>query len=426
MKVKIKRVSYEYAKMIQPPRKKKLKKPSFLFRSLIRILSMFELKKTNFTYTENRMEKAGKGPYLILMNHSSFIDLKIASKLFFPKPYYIVTTTDAFVGKSWLMRQIGCIPTQKFVTDISLTRDMFRAVNEKKISVLMFPEAGYTFDGRTTTLPQHLGALIKKLRVPVVTVITDGAFLYQPLYNELKFRKTKVSAHMECLLSADEIDERSAEEINAMLEKTFSFDNFKNQLENEVKITEPFRANGLQRLLYRCPACFAEGKMLGQGISLTCKNCGKTYEMDEYGRLRATEGVTEFSHIPDWYAWERECVKKELENGSYRQELDVDIGIIADYKAIYMVGEGKLVHDENGFALSGCEGELAYTQAPLSSYGLNSDFYWYELGDVIGIGDKKRLYYCFPKQKDVVAKARLAAEELYKLIKSRVSKTHNV
>ena len=111
-------------------------------------------------------------------------------------------------------------------------------------------------------------------------------------------------------------------------------------------------------------------------------------------------------------------MKKELENGVYRQDLDVGIGIMVDFKAIYMVGEGKLVHDLNGFVLSGCDGKLHYTQKPLSSYGLYSDFNWYEKGDVICIGDRKRLYYCFPKQKDVVAKARLAAEELYKLLKN--------
>jgi hypothetical protein len=70
--------------------------------------------------------------------------------------------------------------------------------------------------------------------------------------------------------------------------------------------------------------------------------------------------------------------------------------------------------------LTGCDGKLDYQQAPLSSYSLNSDFLWYEIGDVIGIGDTKRLYYCFPKQKDIVTKARFATEELYKIVKSRL------
>ena len=421
MKIKMKYDPYEYTKGIDVPKRKHLKKPSRLFKLLVRILSIFELRSAKFTYTQEGMEKIGKKePCLILMNHSSFIDLKIASKLFFHRPYHIVSTMDGFIGKHWLMRQIGCIPTRKFVSDVALMRDMHRALHEKKTSVLLFPEAGYSFDGRATTLPKNLGGFIKKLGVPIVSVITDGAFLHQPLYNNLRMRKNRVTAHVQCLLTKEEAAEKSAEAIDEMLEKLFSFDNFKNQYMNSVKIDDPHRAEGLHRVLYRCPSCQTEGKTLGEGITLTCKHCGKVYTMDEYGRMHAENGETEFSHIPDWTDWERECVRKELESGEYRLNLDVDIGIIADYKAIYMVGKGTLMHDENGFSLKGCNGELDYKQSPLSSYSLNSDFLWYEIGDVIGIGDTKRLYYCFPSQKDIVTKARFAAEELYKIVKARL------
>ena len=157
--------------------------------------------------------------------------------------------------------------------------------------------------------------------------------------------------------------------------------------------------------------------MKGDGIHITCKKCGKTYFMNTLGRLEALEGETEFPHIPDWYNWERQAVKKEIENGTYRIDTDVNIGILADSKAIYMVGEGRLVHTKEGFILTGCDGKLNYTQGPKSSYGLYSDYYWYEIGDVICIGDKTRLYYCFPKNKSTnVAKARLATEEIYKTL----------
>ena len=363
------------------------------------------------------MEKVKNKPCLILMNHSSFLDLKIASKLFFPKPYYIVSTMDGMVGKETLMRHIGCIPTKKFVTDVGLVRDMSRALHKKKTSVLMYPEAGYTFDGRTTVLPKHLGNLIKTLKVPVVTVITNGAFLYQPLYNDLRIRKTPISARVECMLTEEEIAEKSVDEINALLDKVFSFDNFKTQKELGNKITDPNRAAGLERILYRCPHCQAEGKMLGEKHTLTCNACRKVYEMDELGQLHATSGETEFSHIPDWTKWEQDCVKKEVEEGNYRMELDVEIGIIADHKALYMVGDGKFIHDEKGYTLTSTDGSLSYTQTPLVSYTLNSDFNWYEIGDVIGIGNMKRLYYCFPKTPALVTKARYAAEAMYQLTK---------
>ncbi len=423
MKIKTKRVSYDHVENLKPNKRKKLPYPNFLFRTLVRLLSIPELTATKFTYEKKGMEKIGKKePCLILMNHSSFLDLKLASKIFYPKPYYIVSTTDGFVGKEWLMRRLGCIPTKKFVPDVNLVRNMARALQDKKTSVLLFPEAGYTFDGKKTALPKSLGGVFKKLGVPIVTVITDGAFLYQPLYNNLRIRKTKVSAKVECLVSKEELAEKTPDEINELLEKAFSFDGFRSQKEKGVKVADPDRAEGLERILYRCPACEAEGKTVGKGVTLTCQNCGKTYTMDEFGQMNADNGDTEFPLVTDWTAWERNCVRKQLERGEYRMELSVDIGVIADTKAMYMVGTGKLVHDENGFSLTSDDKKLFYTQAPVSSYTLNSDFFWYEMDDIIGIGDNKRLYYCFLQGENVAYKARLATEELYKICMEKKNK----
>ena len=155
--------------------------------------------------------------------------------------------------------------------------------------------------------------------------------------------------------------------------------------------------------------------MVGEGTKLTCRECGKTYELDEYGYLRAEDGEGRFDHVPDWFEWQRECVRQEIEQGSYLLETPVDIAILKGTKRLYMVGEGKLRHDEKGFHLEGCDGRLNYEQKPIASHSLNADYFWYEIGDVIGIGDRNCLYYCFPKTDTPVAKVRLATEELYQI-----------
>ena len=290
-------------------------------------------------------------------------------------------------------------------------------LKQKKTSVLMYPEAGYSFDGTATQLPRKMGVLLKKLGVPVVTVITQGAFARDPLYNCLQKRKVRVRADVTCLATAEEVKTLSVAQLDAMLDEAFSFDNFRYQQENRIVIDEPFRADGLNRILYKCPHCHTEGKMLGQGITLTCGSCGKVYTLDEHGYLAA--GDAAFTHVPHWYAWQRQQVRKELEDGTYRMEADVKIAMLVDTRALYFVGEGKLVHDENGFRLTGCDGKLDYSQGPLACHTLNSDYYWYEIGDVICIGSKDALYYCFPTGGDGVTKPRLATEELYKLKKHR-------
>ncbi len=415
MKIKMAEMDYEKA-MAQPHGKSfKPKKPNMLFRTLLKVVSAPELMAVDFKCNKIGMEKLGKRePALFLMNHSSFIDLKIASSILYPRPFNIVCTFDGFVGKNWLMRQLGCVPTNKFVFDLTLVRNIRHCLKKLKSSVLMYPEAGYSFDGTSTTLPKNLGKFVKMMGVPVVMITTYGAFARDPLYNNLQKRKVSVSADMEYFISPEQAKSLSEDELQGMIEEKFTFDGFAWQSENDVKITESFRADGLNRVLYKCPECLSEGTMLGSGTKLVCRKCGCEHELTELGRLKSGDKAR-FSHIPDWYKWQRQCVKEEIESGSYHTEMDVDICILINTKRLYKVGRGKLTHSSEGFKLVGCGGLLRYTQKPPASYSLNSDFFWYELGDVISIGNRDVLFYCFPRAKeDIVTKVRLATEEIFK------------
>ena len=227
MKIKTRQKSIDAVMALPKGKHRQPRRPSLLLHTVIRVASIFDLLATRFSYTTEGMEKVGKSPCLILMNHSSFIDLMIVSRIFYPKPYGIVCTSDGFVGKEWLMRLLGCIPTQKFVSDVGLIRDMEYLLKEKKSSVLMYPEASYSFDGTATALPRKMGVLLKKLNVPVVSITTRGAFLRDPLYNGLQKRKVKVSAEVKCLLTPEEIKEKTVRELDEILTGAFTFDNFK-------------------------------------------------------------------------------------------------------------------------------------------------------------------------------------------------------
>ncbi len=421
MKIKNKKVDYDEVAAMSLPEHKKPKRPSLVFRTLLKVVSLPELWATHFKCRRVGMERLGKHePALILMNHSSFIDLKIAASALYPRPFNIVSTLDAFIGKEWLMRNIGCIPTRKFVADIGLVKDISHCIKKNNTSVLMYPEAGYSFDGRSTVLPDSLAALVKRLGVPLVMLEAFGAYHRDPLYNNLQKRKVRVSAEIRYVLSPEDIAQMSKEQIAEVITREFSFDNFRRQQQQKIRIDEPFRADGLHRVLYKCPKCGAEGKTEGKGELLRCSACGKAWRLDEYGYMVAEDGQTEYAHIPDWYEWERAEVAGELERGEYGFCVEVDIYMIVNTKGVFSVGSGTLAHTAEGFELSGCEGKLSYTQKSVSLYTLNSDFYWYSMGDVIGIGDHKALYYCMPREdKYIVTKARLATEEIYKRLRSQ-------
>ena len=417
MKIKTVKATYEEvsARLRQKHRRPRVR--SLFWHTLVRLIIIPDLLATRL-----KIRRAGKlpdEPCLVLMNHSSFLDLKIAFRLLYPRRFSVVATTDAMMGKESLMRWLGCIPTQKFVTDMSLIRDIKYMLREKKSSVLMYPEAGYSFDGTATTMPAQLGGLVKLLDVPVVTVITYGAYARQPLYNNLHTRRVRAEVEVKTLFTREQVREMSADELSGALTETFSFDQFAWQYENGVRITESNRADGLHRLLYKCPVCGAEGKTEGKGIHLSCHACGKRWVMTELGRLEAEEGTSEYPHLPDWYAWERAEVRREIEAGTYGLDVPVDIRMMVDAKALYDIGTGRLTHNAEGFCLTDAQGKLLFEQKPRAAHTLNADFYWYEIGDVIGLGNRDGLFYCFPEDPDggfvPVAKARLATEEMYRL-----------
>ena len=427
MKTTVKAMDYASVMALPRPNRKKPLKPNWFWRILIRILCVFGMMGTGFTYRKERMELLGKKePCLILMNHTCFLDMEVAQRLLFPRPLNIVCSNDGFIGffglMSWLMRQIGCVATQKYVSDLRLVQDMEYCLKNLKSSVLMYPEAGYSFDGTATTLPRKFGIILKKLDVPVVIIESHGLFARNPLYNELQIRKNaKVSATMRLLYTREEIQQLSVQELSDGIDRAFGFDHFAWQNQQGLELDQPFRADGLHRILYKCPHCGAEGKMEGKGIHLTCHACGKQWELTPLGEMKALDGETEISHIPDWYRWERQQVRQEILDGTYRLSEDVKIAMQVDYKAIYMVGEGHLTHDASGFHLIGCGGKLDYSQKPQNSYSLYADYYWYEIADCICIGDNEVHYFCFPKDPSVsVAKLRLAAEEMYKLHKEKL------
>lgn len=416
MKIKVKEISYEKFQELPPYKHSNPMKRSFLLASIIRIISGMTARSVKFKANYINIDKIDKKqPYLILMNHSSFIDMKIASKILYPKKYNIVCTDDGFVGKEFLMRWLGCISTKKYIMDPTLVKDMIYTIKELNSSILLYPEACYSFDGTATPLPTNIGKCIKLLKVPVIMLRTHGAYHRDPLYNNLQLRKVNVSCDIELLASIDDVKNKNEKELMEIVNNAFAFDNYKWQQENKISIKEKFRADSLNRVLYKCPHCLKE-EMIGKGETIKCKHCNTEYLLDEFGYLKNLNGETIFNHIPDWYRWERECVKEEIINNKYNLDEEVEVFGLKDMKIIYKLGPGRIIHNREGFKLVGCNGKLNYTQDTKYTYSLNSDLNWYELGDIISIGDSKARYYCLLKtKKDVVAKARLATEEMFKM-----------
>jgi 1-acyl-sn-glycerol-3-phosphate acyltransferase len=363
-----------------------------------------------------------KPPYLLLCNHNSFIDFKVTTAAIFPHRANYLVAIDGFIGRERLLRSVGCICKRKFTNDMIMVRHMKKVADNGDV-IVMYPEARYSLCGTNAVLPESLGKLAKLLKIPVVTLIMHGHHVNSPFWN-LKNRKVKnMEAVLSLLVSKEELDVLDYQEINERINTAFRYDDFAWQREKCIRITYPDRAKGLHKVLYQCPSCRTEYRMMSGGSKLWCEHCKKEWEMSEYGELSAVNGPTEFSHIPDWYEWERSQVREEVENGTYRFESEVLVDTLPNSKGFIHLGKGKLIHDMNGFLLEGEYEGTPYSVSinAKSLYSCHIEYnYLGKHGDCIDLNTLTDTFYIYPTcSRFSVTKISLATEELYKVYRER-------
>ena len=362
-----------------------------------------------------------KPPYMILSNHMHFIDFELAAMATYPHSLSNVVSIDGYVGKFFLLEWIGAIPTRKFTTDIALVKAISKVLKRGDI-LAMYPEARYTPCGTTAFLPDSLGKLVRMNKVPVVAVVHRGNHLYAPFWNFRKKRKVPMHTTFTKILTPEQIATMTVEQINTTIRQALQYDDYRYQKDNGIKITEPYRAEGLHKVLYQCPHCKEEFTMDSQGAELFCTACGKRWHWREDGDLEAVEGETEFTHIPDWFAWERQQVKAQIKNGTYCFEDDVEVFSLPHIYRYIPLGQAKLTHDmENGFVLHGHyrgqDYHIQRTPEQTNSLHVEYDFVPLKGKDYVDISTENDSFYCRPTKQNVITKLAFATEEIYKIHK---------
>ena len=403
---------FERFDMKEPPRRQ-----SAFLGTLAYALSIPDIIKHRPTITKIETENL-KPPYVLLCNHNAFMDFKVAIQCTYPNKANYVVAIDGFLKRENLLRNIGCICKRKFTNDITLVRQLKRVIDNGDIAVI-YPEARYSLCGTTAVLPESLGKLCKLLNVPVVTLICHGHHINSPFWN-LHDRGVKpTEAEFRLLIQKDELKSMTPDEINRKIVDVFQYDEYAWQKEKGIKVTYSKRAEGLDRVLYQCPSCRREFRMKTEGDRLFCPDCGKSWRYTELGELRSEDGQDIFTHIPDWYEWERANVRDEVERGVYSSGvLPVKVDSLPNAKGYIRLGNGTMVHDMNGFRVecTGEDGEVFTMEKSVPSlYSCHIEYnYLGKFGDCVDLNTLSDTWYIYPYDAEFsVTKMALATEELY-------------
>ncbi|NLK23906.1 MAG: hypothetical protein GX309_08020 [Clostridiales bacterium] len=146
--------------------------------------------------------------------------------------------------------------------------------------------------------------------------------------------------------------------------------------------------------------------------------------MTEYGKLEPLNNKykylksMDFSHIPNWYEWERSEVIKEIKEGRYFLDINVYIESLPNGINFIKLGHGKLVHNKDGFYLTftdyGEKNEKTMFFSRTSMTSIHTEYDYRGKGQCITLSTLDNTYFIFPRGDGFNAtKIQFATEYLY-------------
>ena len=173
------------------------------------------------------------------------------------------------------------------------------------------------------------------------TVILKSFAKAKELIKEDRIGKIHLSVRR--LLTAEEVETTDVAEIREITEKAIFHDDEVAMQGVEFKCDT--MANGVDKILFKCPKCLQEGGITAEGNHIRC-SCGLDATLDTFYRLHDAP----FASVNEWFAWQQDSIDTETECLSTKARLGCcgEDGFM-DPQA----GEGEVYMDKDVFKLSG-------------------------------------------------------------------------
>ena len=319
-----------------------VRKPNkFLYRLVVALCTFLYRRKYAFEVRKSAAFTALKPPYIVLINHISNIDFTVVAAAMAPVMLNYVVATFYFRIRylKGILRFMGCIPKEQFQPDTKAIKNIFRII-QRGDTVAIYPAGQSTFDGEATCIDASIAALLKKLKVPVVSVHIDGAFIACPKW-KLGLRKSRIEVSIDTLFQPHELETFHHGDIFRKVQEALYFDDYEWQRKAMIKASKPHSAKGLERVLYMCPRCRTEFDMHTRRNRLWCASCGNTALMNEYGLLQPADSNSVIFETPtQWSRWQMQCYRQQVSTPDFSYSEPAFLVKISKYGKYAKVGCG--------------------------------------------------------------------------------------
>ena len=271
---------------------------SIYYYILFTVFHIIVTNKVKVTFDRGEIDKI-KGPYVLLSNHGSFFDVYFLSRLARKHKFSFILNKFYFKEKpaKYILSKMGAIHKKLFSPDSETIKRTLRSI-KLGYPVLMCPEGRLSIDGTNYQIRNETGKLLKQLRVPVVIVTINGAYPTNPKLRNHRI-KGRIHTEVKKIISKEEIENLSVNEINEIVNKYISYNDFEYAKDNHLIYKGKNKAKNLESVLYHCPKCGKDYTLYSNNNTFGCKECGFNVDiLDDYSFSQNELGL---KNIHDWY-----------------------------------------------------------------------------------------------------------------------------
>ena len=308
------------------------------------------------------------GPCFVIFNHLSRLDHIYVMGACYPRITNMMAAYNEFYRKkfSFLFGLNKVIPKKNYYTDKLSIRGVSEVI--KAGGCVTFAPEGLACDlGGNKPIVPGTSKMFKHFKVPVYLCYLEGQFL-QNNKTCLDERYGETHATMSLLFSKEDVANLSVEEMDDIINEKFRRNEYEWNAEKKIKWNTRGRiCHRLEDYCFKCPKCGKEFTMKGEGDKITCSNCGNGASMDDYYQFHPFENAVIPQTPFHWLEQERMDLVKEIrENPDYFFEDECQIGNLDEYKLVgnnkttFIVGEGKIRIDHQGFHYTGTRNNQPY------------------------------------------------------------------
>ena len=138
------------------------------------------------------------------------------------------------------------------------------------------------------------------------------------------------------------------------------------------------------------------------------------------------DGEGKFNWPSEWYNWQKEEVRKEVEAGTYHFEDEVRVEKLIGAKIGFVVQEGKyhLTHTiEDGIIVKGEDNDFEYHRPSLQSFAIHIEYNYKDKGAFLDLSTMDDTWFVYPINKPLyLTKIHFAVECIYDHLKNNLKK----